>query len=76
MLTCALVEIRALGYQGRLEQATDLADAFHNLPAHLWSEDFSFSFFRLFLQSYQQKYPEEVTFNYIAMLDGIAHESV
>ena len=76
MLFCALLEIRALGNEGKAEQAADLADAFHNLPTYLWSEDFSFSFFRTFLEGYQQKYSKSgVDFNYVRMLDEITKES-
>jgi len=31
----ALLEIRKLGNEGKAEQAADVADAFHNLPAYL-----------------------------------------
>jgi len=71
MLHRALLEIRILGWQGKSQQAADLADAFHNLPLQLWSEEFSFKFFRIFLESYQEKYPTEMKFNYLAMLNEI-----
>jgi hypothetical protein len=32
----AFVDIRALGWSGRAEQAADLADAFHNLPKEMY----------------------------------------
>lgn len=70
MLRYALLEIRLLGYRGKPEQAADLADAFHEMPALLWSEDFRFSFFRKFLEGYHQKYPES-DFDYRAMLNEI-----
>ncbi len=38
MLHDALVVIRILGWQGKGQQAGDLADAFHNLPVYLGSE--------------------------------------
>jgi|GEM_PF-4235817 len=38
-----LVEIRALLWTDRAEQATALAEAFHNLPLFLYSDQFSFS---------------------------------
>ena len=71
MLSFALLEMRILGWNGRAEQAADLADAFHNLPAFLWSDEFSISFFREFLNSYQEKYKEASRFNYVNMLDRI-----
>lgn len=73
MLFRALLEIRLLGNNGEAEQAADLADAFHNLPAYLWSDTFSFNFFRQFLESYQEKYPEQ-GLKYLIMLDEITKE--
>ncbi len=71
MLSFAIIEMRFLGYAGKTEQAADLADAFHNLPLDMWSDSFSWSFFRdCFLKAYQQKYPE-ISTNYVAMLDEI-----
>jgi RHS repeat-associated protein len=40
MLHWALVEIRGLGTEGKSEQAADLPDAFHSLPAYMFSADF------------------------------------
>ena len=71
MLLQALVEIRLVGGNGKATQASDLADAFHNLPVYLWSDKFSVSFFRIFLEEYQEKYQEESSFNYLKMLDEI-----
>ena len=75
MLYYALLEIRGLGHEGKAEQAHDLADAFHNLPVYLWSDTFSFNFFRRFLESYQQRYPHRPgSFDYLKMLDKITVE--
>lgn len=74
MLHWALIEMRGLGHQGKAEQAADLADAFHNLPVYLWSEDFSLSFFRKFLESYQSRYSERGSFDYLKMLDEMMTE--
>lgn len=71
MLRDALIEIRVLGFQGKSQQAADLADAFHNLPGYLWSDRFSFSFFREFLESYHDRYGYECMLNYVATLDDI-----
>jgi hypothetical protein len=68
----ALLEIRMFGWEGKAEQAGDVADAFHNLPIYLWSDKFSLSLFRKFLEEYQQKYPESEGFDYVKMLDEIA----
>lgn len=74
MLFNALIEIRILGWQGKAEQAADLADAFHNLPIYIWSEDFSLDFFRKFLESYQKKHKNQLFYNYLKMLDQIDEE--
>ena len=72
MLFYALIEIRGLGNNGKGEQAAELADAFHNLPAYLWSDGFSFKVFREYLAEYQNRYPERGdTFDYIKTLDEI-----
>jgi hypothetical protein len=68
MIYRALLEMRILGWGGKAEQAADLADAFHNLPAMLW-EDFSLDFFRKFLEAYRQKYPDGGGAGYLKMLD-------
>lgn len=72
MLGRALVEVRSLGWEGKSEQAADLADAFHNLPYWLDLEVFSFNHFRSYLQSYCQKHSCYGYFNYLHLLDLIA----
>ncbi len=74
MIYRAMLEIRSLGWSGKAEQAADLADAFHNLPAMLWSEDFSLDFLRTFLESYHHKYPESGGINYLMMLKRVVSE--
>jgi hypothetical protein len=72
MMYFAFLEIRALGWAGKSEQAADLADAFHNLPKEMWTKNFSLEFFRdSFLTVYQKKYPERENRNYVAMLNEI-----
>jgi hypothetical protein len=71
MMHAAFLEIRLLGSEGTA-QAAELADAFHNLPAYLWREDFSLSFFRdCFLVGYHNKYPSSRRFDYVAMVNEI-----
>lgn len=71
MMYQAFLEVRALGSTGTA-QASDLADAFHNLPIDMWSDHFSLLYFRdVFLAAYQNKYADAQKFNYIAMLDEI-----
>jgi hypothetical protein len=70
----ALLEIRGLGNEGKAEQAADVADAFHNLPVYLWSDQFSLSVFRSFLEEYEQKYQEVGCYNYVKMLDEVTKE--
>ena len=74
LLFNALLEIRGLGNEGKAEQAADVADAFHNLPVYLWSDQFSLSIFRSFLEEYQQKYQEVGCYNYVKMLDEMIRE--
>ena len=74
ILFSALLEIRALGFEGKAEQAAYLADAFHNLPIYLWSDQFSLSLFRKFLEGYQQKYQDVGCYNYVKMLDEMTGE--
>jgi hypothetical protein len=70
MLYYALVEMRTLAREGRLEQADDLADTFHNLPILIHADDFSFVSFRQNLETYHRKYPydeERCMFDYLEM---------
>ncbi len=78
MIYHAFIEIRILGWQGKAEQSADLADAFHNLPIYLWDENFSLGFFKVFLESYQAKYPikESSYYDYLQMLDKIVKEEI
>lgn len=74
LLSEVLVAIRILGFQGKSEQVHDLADAFHNLPIYLESEDFSFRMLRDSVKSYQRKYPSSELydfFNFLERLDRI-----
>lgn len=72
MMYFAFLEIRLLAQTGKATQAGDLADAFHNLPKEMWSEGFSLEDFREdFLVGYQIKYPEQITRNYVALLDTV-----
>ena len=72
MTNVAFVEIRQLAQDGRLEQAFDLASAFHNLLDDLWGEDFKLEEFReTCLVGYQQKYPEPANRNYLVLVDQI-----
>ena len=69
MLYLALLEIRAAGWEGKAQQAADLADAFHNLPTGLWQAGFSLDYFRGYLERYREKYPDSL--NYLALLDEV-----
>lgn len=74
MMYRAFLELRVLGWQGKAEQAADLADAFHNLPVVMFGDDFDWAISRRFFQDYQAKYPAERPsfFNdYVAMHDRI-----
>ncbi len=72
MLHHALGDIRLLAASGHGEQASDLADAFHNLPQEIWRDYFSISFFRdAFLVPYYRKWPARQPRDYIALLDEV-----
>ncbi|MGC4043206.1 MAG: hypothetical protein QM758_05335 [Armatimonas sp.] len=74
MIHDAFVELRSLGWEGRPEQAADLADAFHNIPKemHGWG-NFSWSMFRSMLENYHLKWGSSYR-NYVIMLDKIRKE--
>lgn len=71
MMSAAFVEIRSLGWDGKVEQPRDLADAFHNLPICMWRDDFSLPWLRDRLVEYQLKYPKLWIYDFVAMVDGI-----
>jgi aminoglycoside phosphotransferase len=72
LLRWALLEIRQLSASGKAQQTADLADAFHNVPAGIWSEDFSLQRFRdQYLAAYQKKYPGPRPKDYVASIDEI-----
>lgn len=75
MVAAAFVEIRMLGWAGRAEQASDLADAFHNIPREIygWGQ-WDLGITRGMLQSYQDKYHDEDysgKTHYLAMFNAI-----
>ena len=75
MVAMAFVEIRLLGWAGRAEQASDLADAFHNIPREIygWGR-WSIGITRGMLQSYQDKYHNEDysgRTNYVGIFNSI-----
>jgi hypothetical protein len=72
MLHHALVDIRNLAGSGHGEHASDLADAFHNLPQEIWQESFSISHFRnAFLAPYLRKWKGYSFRDYDALLDEV-----
>lgn len=73
MMYEAFLEIRILGWEGKAEQAAAVADAFHELPRVLWSENCSLVFLRGFLQAYSEKYPSGWGQNYMKRLDEISN---
>jgi hypothetical protein len=67
-----LVEIRGLGWNGKGEQAADLADAFHNMLNDMWDDDFALEqFCDLYLKDYVGKYPEGGIYDYRARIQRI-----
>jgi hypothetical protein len=72
MMYYAFLELRHLGSTGKSGQAHDLADAFHNLPKGMWTEEFSLEFFRdAFLSVYQTKYPGQRVRDYVGMVNAM-----
>lgn len=67
-----LVEIRELGWNGKAEQAADLADAFHNLPNDMWDDDLALEqFCDLYLKDYQKKYPVGGLYDYSVRIQNV-----
>ncbi len=74
LLHKAFLEIRVLGWEGKPEQAADLADAFHNLPVEMYGWGaFSWDVLRGDLRHYEQKYGGVRGFasDYTTLLDEI-----
>jgi hypothetical protein len=76
MIADALVELRHLGWSGHAAQASDLADAFHNIPKEMYGwGTFSWNGFRGMLEAYQFKWRDKETVpaarDYVKMLDEI-----
>ena len=73
MLHRVLLETRILGWEGKATQAADIADAFHELPIYMISQDFSWTIFRSYLETYQDKYPRKQNseFDYLSLLEEI-----
>ncbi len=79
MMDHAFLEIRSLTAVGFPEQANALADAFHNLPSSLFHSSFNWQRTRMYVESYQKKYPTVLKddvqygsyYNYKSMLDAI-----
>lgn len=76
LMSLAFCELRLLSHKHQNEQAHDLADAFHNVPLHMYRDDFSFQFFRSLLNDYQIKYKDRMAINYLAELDKLATNHV
>ena len=75
MMHYVFVEMRALAWDSKTKQITDLADAFHNLPTEMYGiGSFDWMLLRGMLQDYQDKYHGEAYLgkrNYAQMLDEI-----
>lgn len=65
MLHNALVEIRFFVGDGQIPRAFDLANAFHNLPDVIWSDQFSMKAFLAALAHYCMKWPKPFMFDYL-----------
>jgi hypothetical protein len=65
LIYLAFVDMRMLLLNGDPQQAKDLADAFHNVPLYMHTNDFSFKAFRDLLGVYQQKYSGKARLDYL-----------
>ena len=65
LMYIAFCDLRALALDGQVQQAKDLAEAFHTIPLLMHTADFSFSAFREFLDNYQQKHQGCLRFDYL-----------
>ena len=76
LLYWALLEIRHLGAFEKAQQASDLADAFHNLPKGMLEDGFSLEAFRdQYLVPYQKKYPGPRPKDFVAAVSEIITKS-
>jgi hypothetical protein len=72
MTNYAFLEIRQFAAAGKLEQAFDLAAAFHYLLDDMSDDHFSLADFRQeVLVKYQMKQVDPATRNYVALVDQI-----
>ena len=65
MMYLAFCDLRALARQAQAQQAKDLAEAFHNVPLLMHTNEFSFKVFRELLERYQEKYKGHLRFDYL-----------
>ena len=71
LMYLAFCDIRALAKKGGNEQARALAEAFHNVPLFMYTEDFSFHAFRESVQRYQEVYHDKLRINYLREWDAL-----
>jgi hypothetical protein len=64
LMYLAFCDLRGLARDGKMGQARALAEAFHNIPLLMHTQNFSFRAFKDFLQRYQNNYAK-VQFNYL-----------
>jgi hypothetical protein len=73
LMYLAFCDLRGLAREGKMEQARSLAEAFHNIPLLMHTQNFSFRAFKDFLQRYQEKYTK-VQFNYLQEWEKLNNE--
>jgi len=64
LMYLAFCDLRGLSRDGKMEQARALAEAFHNIPLLMHTQNFSFRAFKEFLQRYHDKFTK-TQFNYL-----------
>lgn len=69
ILRAALLDIRRLCRKGHSDQAAALADAVHNVPTRILSDELRRDRLMSDLLSYQEAYPERNTYDYVEMMN-------
>ncbi len=76
LLHIAFKEIRLLSWDGKSEQAADLADAVCQIPLRMGRGRFAWDAYIQNLTGYQERYPGETILDYVAHLKRIREPNV
>ena len=70
LMSEAFLELRMLAWNGNAAQAADLADAFHNLPALMYTDRFNWDWAGMYFDTYASQHPASGR-KYLALFDAI-----